>query len=292
MNRSKLDIIGNLQCNFKNVKYVDDDMVGVSDIGLVRKKQEDSILLLKHFLNEDFNLMAIADGMGGLANGARASNILLKSIIDWFESLSSKYYTDISEVYNNLISNLNFFDEIVRKNAPGGGTTLALSIKGLSETLCFNIGDSRIYLYYDGHFKQISIDHSLSWDLYSTGFIKKDDVKIVEAINELQSQIGNLSASASGDHSEDLNTDAKSNLVKAINEVDTHADNNKEVIGAEYTVNIEGKKNSEITNLQTDTKTSIVGAINELDARVGELDDLDTDDKDNIVDAINEVIKE
>ena len=191
MNNSKRDIIGNLQCNFKNVKYVDDDMVGVSDIGLVRKKQEDSILLLRHFLNEDFNLMAIADGMGGLANGAIASNILLKSIIDWFEALSNKYYTDIFAVYNNLISNLNFFDEIVRKNAPGGGTTLALSIKGLSETLCFNIGDSRIYLYYDGHFKQISIDHSLSWDLYSTGFIKrKDDIRFHKKNNLICASFG------------------------------------------------------------------------------------------------------
>lgn len=191
MNSSRFDIINNLQCNFKNIKYNYDDMIGMSDIGLVRKKQEDSILLLKHYLNDDFNLMAIADGMGGLANGAIASNILLKSIIDWFEALSSKYYTDIFAVYNNLISNLNFFDEIVRKNAPGGGTTLALSIKGLSETLCFNIGDSRIYLYYDNNFKQISIDHSLSWDLYSKGIIKKkDDIRFHKKNNLICASFG------------------------------------------------------------------------------------------------------
>ena len=125
------------------------------------------------------------------------------------------------------------------------------------------------------------------------GYLQKNDITIVEAINELQSEIGNLSNSASGDTSiPQLNTDNKTSLVEAINEVDTHADNNKEVIGAEYTIDVEGKKNSEITNLETTNKSSIVAAINELDARVGELDNLDTDDKDNIVDAINEVIKE
>ena len=125
------------------------------------------------------------------------------------------------------------------------------------------------------------------------GYLQKNDITIVEAINELQSEIGNLSNSASGDTSiPQLNTDNKTSLVEAINEVDTHTDNNKEVIGAEYTIDVEGKKNSEITNLETTNKSSIVAAINELDARVGELDNLDTDDKDNIVDAINEVIKE
>jgi len=191
MNSSKFDIINNLQCNFKNIKYNYDDMIGMSDIGLVRKKQEDSILLLKHYLNDDFNLMAIADGMGGLINGAMASNLLLKSIIDWFESLSNKYYTDMSLVYRDLVFNLDFFDDIIRRKAPGGGTTLALSIKGLSETLCFNIGDSRIYLYYDNNFKQISIDHSLSWDLYSKGIIKKkDDIRFHKKNNLICASFG------------------------------------------------------------------------------------------------------
>ena len=125
------------------------------------------------------------------------------------------------------------------------------------------------------------------------GYLQKNNVTIVEAINELQSEIGNLSQSASGDTSiPQLTTDNKTSLVEAINEVDLHANNNEEVLGAEYTVDVEGKKNSEINNLQTTDKTSIVNAINELDARVGELDDLDTENKGNIVSAINEVIKE
>lgn len=122
--------------------------------------------------------------------------------------------------------------------------------------------------------------------------INKDDVTIVESINELQSQIGNLSSSRSGDQSVQLSTDNKNTLVEAINEVDLHADNNAAVLGATYTTNAAGEKNSDITNLETTDKSSIVAAINELDTRVGELDGLDTDAQTNVVDSINEVIKE
>lgn len=51
---------------------------------------------------------------------------------------------------------------------------------------------------------------------------------------------------------QELTTDAKDDLVKAINEVDAHADANKSEIG-------------NLSTLTTDEKTTIVGAINEVD---------------------------
>ena len=122
--------------------------------------------------------------------------------------------------------------------------------------------------------------------------IQKDNVTIIEAINELQAEIGNLDSSKSDDRSVQLTTDNKNTVVEAINEVDLHADNNFDTIGAEYTLDAVGKKNSNITNLETNDKSSIVAAINELDARVGEPENLNTEDQTNIVSAINEVIKE
>ena len=81
----------------------------------------------------------------------------------------------------------------------------------------------------------------------------------------------------------ELTTDAKDDLVKAINEVDAHADANKSEIG-------------NLSNLTTDEKTTIVGAINEVDqhadankAEIGNLSALTTDEKATLVGAINEV---
>ena len=124
------------------------------------------------------------------------------------------------------------------------------------------------------------------------GAIEKDDVTIVESINELQSQIGNLSQSKSNVNDVQLTTDNKHTVVEAINEVDLHADNNYDTIGAEYTLDINGKKNSDINNLTTHDKSSIVSAINEHDTEIGDLDQLNTDDQSNLVNAINETIKE
>ena len=82
---------------------------------------------------------------------------------------------------------------------------------------------------------------------------------------------------------QDLTTDAKDDLVKAINEVDAHADANKSEIG-------------NLSTLTTDEKTTIVGAINEVDAHsdankaeIGNLSALTTDEKATLVGAINEV---
>lgn len=82
---------------------------------------------------------------------------------------------------------------------------------------------------------------------------------------------------------QDLTTDAKEDLVKAINEVDQHADANKSEIG-------------DLSTLTTDEKTTIVGAINEVDAHadankaeIGNLSALTTDEKATLVGAINEV---
>lgn len=123
--------------------------------------------------------------------------------------------------------------------------------------------------------------------------VQKDNVTIIEAINELQAEIGNLSSSKSNDNTTpQLTTDNKDSIVEAINEVDLHSDNNEEVLGAVYPKNVEGKKNGEIANLDTENKTSVVAAINELNRRVGPLDNLDTDEQENLVEAINEVIKE
>lgn len=120
----------------------------------------------------------------------------------------------------------------------------------------------------------------------------KNDTTIIEDINELQSQIGNLDQSRSGiSVGPELTTDNKNTVVESINEVDLHADNNEATIGAEYPKNNKGQKNGDITNLQTTNKGTIVEAINELDARAGELEDLDTDKKSNLVEAINEVVE-
>ena len=67
-----------------------------------------------------------------------------------------------------------------------------------------------------------------------------------------------------------LETSTKTNLVSAINEVNTKANE----IGT-------------LSNLETTDKTDVVSAINEVDGKIGDLDDLTTVVKTDVVSAIN-----
>ena len=96
---------------------------------------------------------------------------------------------------------------------------------------------------------------------------------LVSAINEVNTKtdgIGNLS---------NLTTTANNNLVSAINEVDSEADTNTASIGT-------------LANLETTNKSNLVGAINEVNSNVGNLSNLNTTNKNNLVSAINEVKSE
>ena len=70
-------------------------------------------------------------------------------------------------------------------------------------------------------------------------------------LDDIKSNIGTKSS---------LTTDAKTNLVAAINEVDSHADSAVTDIGTK-------------SNLTTDAKTNLVAAINEIDSDVGSLEE-------------------
>lgn len=109
----------------------------------------------------------------------------------------------------------------------------------------------------------------------------QDMSKIDTGIYNSQSKADTLEL-AVGDLS-DLETTVKTDLVSALNEVDTKATNNETHIG-------------NINTLETVNKNNVVSAINEVNrnqssssSAIGDLLDLDTTDKSDLVDAINEV---
>ena len=87
-----------------------------------------------------------------------------------------------------------------------------------------------------------------------------------------------------------LTTEAKTNLVGAINEVDAHADTNAGNI-ATNTSNIATNTThiGTLANLTTTSKTDLVVAANEINAKVGNIANLETTAKTSTVAAINEI---
>lgn len=120
-------------------------MKAYSNVGKVRKNQEDSYYIGVHPENEDFKLMLVADGMGGHSNGELASNIAAKEMFLFFEKLSgTEFYNDNNqELKNRIIDSLVEIDEKIKMATNRGGTTLCFAIIKKNNILMGNIGDSR-----------------------------------------------------------------------------------------------------------------------------------------------------
>lgn len=189
-NNCRDNLFNNLQKEFIIQKYNIYGISGCSYIGN-RKIQEDSLIIDVHPSKEEIYLIGIADGMGGLLNGAMASNISLKLLTLWFENLS------IDNIYNDRIilekikKIVLLLDEIIRKQCVNGGTTLAFSIIRDDSSICINIGDSRIYCKTNNMFYQLSSDQSLGWDLLEKNIIpSKNAVMFYKHNNLITSRIG------------------------------------------------------------------------------------------------------
>lgn len=191
INKTIVDIINNAQVSKKQVVYHENNIYAASNIGKIRSTQEDSLIILRHPYNFNFCLIAIADGMGGLDNGAYASNLALLEIFKWFIQLPKDCYYIEKDIYKELVNKVYYIDSLIRKKCNKGGTTLSIAIVSAHNTIFLNLGDTRIYIYKNYHLQQISIDHSISWNLYEKKIIEnKDDIRFHKDNNLIYSRLG------------------------------------------------------------------------------------------------------
>ncbi|WP_425061033.1 Protein phosphatase PrpC [Sporomusa carbonis] len=137
-----------------------------SDIGMVRKTNEDSYIFLPP------HLFVVADGMGGHVAGEIASNLGANTILEYIKHYSQQ--SNWEQVLKEAIIHAN---KIIYQMAQckseclGMGTTItAIYIDG-PEVHWGHVGDSRLYLIRDNKLHQVTSDHSLVWELVQSGSI-------------------------------------------------------------------------------------------------------------------------
>jgi protein phosphatase len=143
---------------------------GKTDIGLKRKRNEDSLLLAS-----DLGLYVIADGMGGHRAGEVASRMAVETMADYWRQMRSNKPPAFLQPLDNslphaaqhLINSIALTNLIIHEaqKTPRyhhmGSTVSAL----LVEQDCLwaaDVGDSPIYLYEHGQLQQISEEHSIA----------------------------------------------------------------------------------------------------------------------------------
>ncbi len=148
---------------------------GLSDIGLVRKINEDAYLCQYEY--GDATYFIVADGMGGRNAGEIASSTAIDYIKYYIEK-HSNHTNEVRKLIKNAILYANekvYKKSILSSECIGMGTTLSLACIFHKKLLIGHVGDSRVYLVRDNEITKLTEDHSLVEELVKNGTIKPEE---------------------------------------------------------------------------------------------------------------------
>jgi len=150
---------------------------GISDVGCVRRSNEDSIGLF-----DDLGLYIVADGMGGHAAGEVASHMAVTRIKGYYVEhapTDDRHSGPTERLLIDAISDANrtiFAASLENASLNGMGTTVvALSAKSEEVVIGF-VGDSRVYLFQNNTIQQLTHDHSLVNEYVKRGILAAEAV--------------------------------------------------------------------------------------------------------------------
>lgn len=171
---------------------------GLTDVGQVRSHNEDAILL-----EPSLNLYAVADGMGGHKGGEFASKICLDTLKEYLTRAAQGQAPLVGQLdsahspqANLLGSAVGFANQAVFEAAGakpewrGMGTTVVAMTVTDSRVAIAHVGDSRAYLLRNGHFEQLTQDHSWIEEQVRAGLMTRDQALFAKGRNLLTRAIG------------------------------------------------------------------------------------------------------
>ena len=155
---------------------------GKTNIGLVRKVNEDAFYYQKRYEYGKPYLCIIADGMGGHNAGEVASRMAVTEINKFIEkNLNKQEYYSLKD-YEDLIKEafLHANEEVYKKSMDskeciGMGTTLTAVLIIEYNMIIGHVGDSRVYIIRNESMKRITSDHSYVAELIKNGTIKPEE---------------------------------------------------------------------------------------------------------------------
>lgn len=153
-------------------------------VGLVRQINEDACLDLPAR-----GLWAVADGMGGHALGDMASRMVVETLssLPPPESLT-QFITDAADSLQSV--NRQLREEAAQRDVLIIGSTVVVLLAHDQRCSCLWAGDSRIYLFRDGHLLMLTRDHSQVEELKYSGTISAEEAIVHPARNLITRAIG------------------------------------------------------------------------------------------------------
>lgn len=158
------------------------NLYGLTDIGLVRKSNQDSYAI--RVLDDNLAVAVVCDGMGGAQAGNVASAVAVESFAAAVEDACKNGVPPDPERKQELLRTAcraanNTVYELSCSNPEyqGMGTTLVAALILSHEVYVINVGDSRCYILSEGALNQVTSDHSLVQALVDCGDITPEEAR-------------------------------------------------------------------------------------------------------------------
>ncbi|BBF43023.1 protein serine/threonine phosphatase PrpC, regulation of stationary phase [Lachnospiraceae bacterium KM106-2] len=147
-----------------------------TDIGRLRKVNQDAMYCCNEPIGSLSNLFIVADGMGGHNAGDYASRCCVESVVNYVRNSRNVTPVSILEGAIKEANNRVLTKALSDKNYEGMGTTLVAATVAGNKMIVANIGDSRLYVI-DDSISQITCDHSLVEAMVQSGEIDAKEAK-------------------------------------------------------------------------------------------------------------------
>ena len=146
------------------------NIVGRTDVGLKREKNEDAFYVSEGPVGMFDRLLVLADGMGGHEYGEIASQTSVRRVVEYVRDAGVNMPLFVLEqaVYEANLAVRKVRDEYRNSNM---GTTLVIAGIVAGHVYVMNVGDSRLYLLnsYGESIRQITRDHSYVDEMVARG---------------------------------------------------------------------------------------------------------------------------
>jgi protein phosphatase len=174
-------------------KAVDLEFANVSDTGLKRANNEDSVVT-----DPQSGLVLVADGMGGYKAGEVASAIAAKVVLDDVRAgLGRREFLQSGASEATLLkaaiesANRHIYETAAKiPQCRGMGTTIAAVLFSHGRATVAHVGDSRVYRLREGALSQVTTDHSLFQELIDKGYLTPEEAQATTPRNLVTRALG------------------------------------------------------------------------------------------------------
>lgn len=150
-----------------------------------RRYQQDAVFVSpsrKLAANKKTRVLAVVcDGMGGMADGGRASQTAIRQMMQGFQQIEKLPNVDIPTFFRRGIVTIDrVIHDFPKEDGKGSGTTMVAAIAEDNKLYWASVGDSRIYIIRGKQMRQVTRDHNY-WlrlqDMVANGQLTEEEAR-------------------------------------------------------------------------------------------------------------------